>query len=389
MLDFSIKLPDYVFFGKNSMEKLKKQVGRFGRKTLIVTGKNSAIKSGALNDLIPILKEKDIKYRIFDEIVSNPLNTIIDTGAVVSKEFGANFLIAIGGGSVMDAAKGIAVVHSNGGSIWDYVYDGRRSAKKIKKALSVIAIPTLAASGSELDGGAVITNQKTKEKIAFGSFHTIPKIAVLNPIYTFTTPKEYTAYGAADIISHLTESFLGTREENSKISDQLISSLIRIVINNLPEVLKKPDDYDSRAEIMLASSLALSGIPSVGTKGNFIMHYLEHPMSGHLNIPHGKGLAALFIPYFKKMKVINKKRVEKYFELIFNSNIDEGIQKFEIWIKNNFLPLKLSEDGVNENNIKVFAEDCIRISSSGKGYLGEFRELDRDGIIEIYKQLID
>ncbi len=388
MLDFTLKLPEYVFFGKNSMEKLKKQIGKFGRKTLIVTGKSSAIKSGALDDIITILKEKDIKYRIFDEIMSNPIDTIIDKGGMISKEIGANFLITIGGGSVMDAAKGIAVVHSNGGKIWDYIYDGRRSAKKIKKALPVIAIPTLAASGSELDGGAVITNEKTKEKIAFGSFHTIPKIAVLNPIYTFSTPKDYTAYGAADIISHLTEPFLGTREENSGISDQLISSLIRIVMKNLPKVLKKPEDYNSRAEIMLASSLALSGIPSIGTKGTFIMHYLEHPISGHLNIPHGKGLAAIFIPYFKAMKEINKKRLEKYFKLIFNSDIDEGIQKFEVWLKNNFLPLNLSEDGVNENNIKVFAEDCIRISSSGKGYLGEFRELDKIGIIEIYRQLI-
>ncbi len=388
MLDFGLKIPDWIFFGESAIEKLKKVIGGFGRKALVVTGKSSAVKSGALDDIIPILKEKNIDFRIYDEIMSNPINTAVDNGAMISKDFGTNFIIAIGGGSVMDSAKGIAVVHSNGGKIWDYIRDGRKRPKRIKRALPIIAIPTLAASGSEADGGAVITNKDTKEKIAFGSTHTIPKIAVLKPEYTFSVSPEYTAYGVADIISHLTEPFLGTRENNSNISDEIIASLIRILIKALPKVLNNLKDYEKRAEIMIASTLALSGIPSIGTKGTFVMHYLEHPISGHLNIPHGKGLSALFPPYFETMLEINRERTEKYFELTFNTSAEKGISEFRKWMQDNLLPEKLNNDGVNKDNIKIFADDCIRLHGNESGYLGEFEELTKERIIKIFEKLI-
>ncbi len=387
MNDFMIKLPDFIFLGKDSMNNLNKVFRKNIKKVMIITGKKGAKVSGALDALLNILKKNGIKYEIFDEIKENPDNKTVDRGGVIARKLNPDYIIAVGGGSVMDAAKGIAIINYCGGNIWDYVYDGEKKAKKITGATPLIAIPTLAASGSEADAGAVFTNSETKEKIPVGSLHIVPKYSIVNPEYTFSVSSQQTAYGVMDIFSHLMETFISTREDTSEIADEITISMIKVLIKALPVVLKEPDNYRWRAEIMLISTLAISGIPSAGRKGSFILHYLEHPLSGHFNIPHGKGLSALLIPYLRTMSKINLKRVEKFFHYLYNADIEVGLKKLDKWRKNNMLDVNLSEDEISKRDTEKLANDCIKDYSKGKGYLGGFEKFDKDKVISIYKEL--
>ncbi len=388
MDDFLIKLPEFIFFGRESMNNLNKIFRKDVRKVLIITGKQGAKISGALDELKKILDKNSVEYEIFDEIKQNPDTMTIDRGGEIVKKSNPDYIIAVGGGSVMDAAKGVAIINHGGGKIWDYVYDGIKKPKKITGATPVIAIPTIAASGSEADAGAVFTNSKTKEKIPVGSIHIIPKYAVDNPKYTFSVPPQQTAYGVMDIFSHITESFISTRNDNSEYADEITIGMLKVLVKALPEVLKEPDNYRWRAEIMFISTLAITGIPSAGRKGSMIMHYLEHPLSGHYDIIHGKGLAAIIIPYLKTMKEINGNRVEKFFKYLFNLDIDSGIKKLNDWKKKNMLDVNLWEDGLTKQTLERLADDCIRNYSKGNRYLGGFEKFNKSIILRIYEQLI-
>jgi alcohol dehydrogenase YqhD (iron-dependent ADH family) len=388
MDDFLVKLPDFIFFGKEGMNNLNRIFKKNIKKVLIITGKKGAKISGAIDELIIVLKKNNVKYLIYDEIRQNPDTDIVDMGGEIANKFCPDYIIAIGGGSVMDAAKGIAIINHSGGKIWDYVYDGIKKPRKIIGATPIIAIPTIAASGSEADAGAVFTNKITKEKIPIGSIHIIPRYAVDNPKYTLSVPPQQTAYGVMDIFSHITESFISTRSDNSEYADEITIAMLKVLIKALPEVLQEPDDYRWRAEIMFISTLAITGIPSAGRKGSMIMHYLEHPLSGHFDIIHGKGLAAIIIPYLKIMKKMNGKRVEKFFKYLFNLNIDSGIEKLVKWKNENMLDVNLTEDGLKAGAVEKLAEDCIRNYSKGNGYLGGFKEFDKNMVMEIYRKLV-
>ncbi len=382
MYNFTIRLPK-IYFGKDSISMLKKELSIIGEKTLIVTGKNSAKESGALDDLLNILNEHNVSYKIYDKIPQNPTVEAVDGVFDFVGDFSPESIIGIGGGSPMDASKGIAILLSEGGSIWDYVSDGVKKAKKIKSALPLILIPTLSASGSEADGGAVFTNSKTKEKIPVGSVHIIPKIAVVDPHYTLTAKKEHIGFGGVDIFVHIAEPFLSSKEDSSSIADEISAGILRSLIKWLPVALKDSHNLKAREEIAWASTLALSGIPSSGRKGNLILHYIEHPISGHYDVVHGKGLSALLISYIKELYKILPQRVEKFFSMVFLCDFNSGIKKLENFLKENSLSIKLKELGVKKEELSKIADDSIRIYGKGKPYLGGIEEIDKNFVLRV------
>ncbi len=206
MQNFTFYLPTKIIFGPGELEKIGIEAKPYGEKALIVTGKRSSSEFGIINRVTDYLEKEGIAAVVFDKIESNPRASTIDEAGELARKNKCDFIIGLGGGSPMDAAKAIAVAAVEAQPIWDFVYHGQPVPKKVTRALPIIEIPTLAATGSEADSGAVITNWKTHEKAVLGSHLLFPKVSIIDPQLTVTVPEEYTIDGGIDIICHVIES---------------------------------------------------------------------------------------------------------------------------------------------------------------------------------------
>lgn len=313
MLDyFEFGLPVKTVFGWGMLDKAGKYIRSSGKNVLIVTGKSSA-KNGYLQRLTAQLAELKITFTIFDKVTPNPKAAEVDAAAKIAVENKCDLIIALGGGSVMDAAKGIAAVAKNGGSVWDYVYKGPgKKMKNFNAALPLIVIPTLAATGSELNSGAVISNTQTKEKTPLFNDTLYPKIAIIDPQLTTSVPYRVTVDGGVDIICHVLEMYLST-DADDYLQDQLALAITKTVIRALDILKNDLTNKEARTQLFWAASLALSGLINEGRSGDFPMHALEHVLSAHNDaLAHGRGLATILL---QKIKFIEKLLPEKYKEL--------------------------------------------------------------------------
>ncbi|GBR73437.1 butanol dehydrogenase [Candidatus Termititenax aidoneus] len=313
MLDFfEFALPVQVVFGWGMLAKAGKYIKPYGKRALIVTGKSSA-KNGYLQKLTAQLDELKITHTVFDGVTPNPKSTEVDAAAKIAVENKCDLIIALGGGSIMDAAKGVAAVAKNGGGIWDYVYKGPgQKMKSFNAALPLLVIPTLAATGSELNSGAVISNPHTKEKTPFFNEAVYPKAAIIDPQLTVSVPYASTVDGGIDVICHVLEMYLST-EADDYLQDQLALAITKTVIRTLDILQNDPANQEARTQLFWAASLALSGVVNEGRSGEFPMHAIEHVLSAHNDrLAHGRGLATILL---QKIKFIKKLLPQKYAEL--------------------------------------------------------------------------
>lgn len=286
MHNFSYCTPTKVHFGKGSIEQLHAEVTAVGKKVLLVYG-GSSIKRSGLYDTV---KQKLTDCQIFEVagVEPNPRVTSVRKGAEICKKEGIEVVLAVGGGSVLDCAKAICAAAKYDGDAWDLILDG----SKVKAALPLITVLTLAATGSEYDWGCVISNLETNEKLALCNPHIFPRVSILDPEYTYSVPPKQIAAGAADIMSHIWEQYFCS--ESNLISDGLCETVLRTVIDAAPKLLKDPKDYNARAQMMWASSLACNGICSLGNGPMpWPCHAMEHELSAYYDITHGVGLAIL------------------------------------------------------------------------------------------------
>ncbi len=390
MLNFDLYLPTKLIFGIGTLERIGVEAKSVGKKALIVTGKRSSQKNGALERVIQLLSRENIESVIFNKIKSNPRNDVIDEGGKIARTEKCDFVIGLGGGSAMDSAKGIAVVAKEGGEIWDYVPDGIRIPKRITSALPVIEIPTLSASGSEANGGAVITNPKTKEKIFFRSYHLFPKISIIDPSLTTTVPPDKTGEGGIDIMCHVLDPYLTNIEPNTPLQEKLQESVILTVMENLPIAMEDGKNIEARTNLAWCAVFAVSGFPNFGENAGFPMHAMEHPISALYDIPHGRGLSALIPPFLEFVMELNPSRFYLLGERIFQiqeSNkkklAKDIIRKVVEWLEKIGMFTKLKDLEVKKESFEKIAEDAIRISGMGKNYLSNFPQLNKEGIIKI------
>jgi alcohol dehydrogenase YqhD (iron-dependent ADH family) len=251
---------------------------------------------------------------IFEGIEPNPRHTTCDKAAAVARDNGCDFIIGLGGGSAMDAAKGIAITAKTGISVWEYVYRGPDlTQRKIEEALPIVCIPTVAATGSEADSGGIISNWETHEKMGIFGPSLFPAVSIVDPELTVTCPEEYTIDGGVDIIAHVIETyFTGTSEAYLQDRDRLSESIIKTVIRYLPRAVKDGADIEARSHLSWSSTVALSGLINSGRGGGYPLHALEHVVSAHYDISHGRGLA-LLLPAL--MDFTEPARPEKYIEM--------------------------------------------------------------------------
>ena len=364
MENFSFYNPTKIEFGKNKEKNIGEYIKPFNIKKILLTFGSDRIKKDGLFDVvIKSLKENSIEYIEFGGITSNPILSKVYEAIEVVKTNKVDAILSVGGGSVLDSSKAIAAGSLYDGDVWDF-FIGKAT---VQNALPIFDILTLAATGSEMNCGAVVTNEKTNQKYAIQSAHLYPKVSVINPELMSTVSKDYLVYSAADIIAHCIEGYFTASVQPTFINRQ-IESIIKIVMETTEKLIENPNDYDARAEFAWASTCALNGLTYIGTKDfSYPNHMIEHILSALYNVPHGAGLSVIMPAWMKWYYSKNSIQFERFANEIFGLySSQEGIQALENWFNKIGTPTKLSQFGLNESNF----EEIIKVGLENAKYFG-------------------
>lgn len=376
MNNFTYYSPTKLVFGKNVIDELGKAANKFGKKALLVYGKGSVLKNGSYEDVIQQLTSNNFEVFEYSGIKSNPTHTDVDKAAELGRKNNVDIIIALGGGSVIDSAKAIAVTIPVDHSCWEFY----ETDKLPLKAIPLINVLTLAATGTETNMFSVIQNDEKKIKTSFIHPLTYPKYAFLDPTYTMTVPQNYTAYGITDLIAHCLEVFFGKGE--ASLSDKFIYSIIKEAVEFGPDLLENLDNYELRAKILLASTMALNGITMIGKpRGDWGTHAIGHVLSVLYDIPHGASLSIAFPAWMKLHQDVLGERIGEVGQNIFGVGTPEkSIQAFESFFKKIGSPVRLKEAGIDSSNENEIIEYLVRNKAGGIFYTFEKDD---------YKKLMD
>lgn len=348
MQDFSFYNPTKIEFGKGKEKNIGSYMSEFGAKrVLVVYGSDRVKKSGLFEVAINSLKANNIEFTELGGVKSNPVLTKVRQGVKIAKEFKADSVLAVGGGSVLDSCKAIAAGAVYDGDVWDFFVN-----KSADKALMIFDIITLAATGSEMNKGGVVTNEETKEKFGCDGVALYPKVSVINPELQVTVSKEYLVYSASDIIAHSIEGYF-TATNHPELLRNYVEANIKTVMKTTEILLKEPENYEARGDFAWAATMALNGLTYVGISGySYPNHMIEHAMSAVTDCPHGAGLSVVMPAWMKFYKERNLSVFERFAKEIFGLNsADDGINALKAWFEKIGTPTKLSQVGVNEANL--------------------------------------
>ncbi len=390
MFDFKYFTPTKVLFGKNTEDKVADLIQEFGgKKVLIHYGGGSVIRSGLMQKVTDKLDAAGISYVKLGGAVPNPRLSLVYEGIELCKKEGLDFILALGGGSAIDSAKAIGYGVMNDGDVWD-LYDYKKQAKA---CMPLGVILTLAATGSEMSDSSVITKEEGLVKRGYSSDFCRPRFAILNPELTMTLPDYQTACGCTDIMMHTMERYF-TNGGNMELTDSMAEALLRTVKEQAKILVKDPDNYDARAEVMWAGSLAHNGLTGCGNDGgDWMTHKLEHELGGLYDVAHGAGLAALWGSWARYVYKNCLPRFKRYAINVMgvpaNAGSDEeialkGIEAMEDFYREIKMPTNLRELGVNatDDDLKLMAHKCAVGVNGGKG---SARFLKEEDMLEIYK----
>ncbi len=388
MINFEFYNPARIIFGKDTEAEVGKQIVKYGKRVLLHYGGGSIKTNGVYDKVVKSLKDEGLFFIELSGVVPNPRLSLVKEGIRLCKENNIDFILAVGGGSVIDSSKGIAVGVKYGGDVWDLYMDNSKLAQ-LSEALPVGVVLTIPAAGSESSTASVITNEGGWLKRAIGTELIIPKFAVLNPESSFTLPAYQTACGASDILAHLMERYF-TQVPNVDFTDRMIEANIRTILNNAPLALKKPHDYNIRAEIMWSGAVAHNNLLNTGRIGDWGSHDIEHEISGAYDIAHGAGLSIVFPAW---MKYVYKQNIDKFIQFamrVFNVDFSfddkeqivfEMIERLEAWYERMGLPTRLSDVNIGSERIREMADKCM----VGRKHVGNFQKLNADDVYEIYR----
>jgi alcohol dehydrogenase YqhD (iron-dependent ADH family) len=392
MNSFALHIPTQIFFGQDMLSNFVAASATLGKKALILMGGGSLEKLGYLAPLQDAFENAGVKTVVFKGIEPNPQAKTVNAAAKFARAEGVDFIIAFGGGSVIDAAKGIAVLlHEKAENIWEYVIGGSKFGTQ-SGAAPVAAIPTTAATGAEVTIFSVISDAETNGKSLLASPMLIPKTAFLNPHYTLSLNKTITQDGAADILSHVFENYI-LGGNDSVIADRHSEMVMLTVVETLPKLLKDLQNVSLRADLLWAADLALGGYQAVGRNASgFILHYIEHAASGfYPQLAHGRGLAILYPAYFRWLWENNRahERFARLGAQIFGIEKSDKkaaalafIERFEAWLSENGLYGSFSAAGVMPEKFEAIADYTINLYGGGQA-LDALGALSKNDILNI------
>ncbi len=358
MENFIAYNPTSLHFGKNVLNNLGAIISKYGNRVLLVYGKNSIKQSGLYDKILMHLDSINAEVFEFKGIKSNPWIEDVDAAAELGRKHKVNVILAVGGGSVIDSAKIISICIPYQVKAWDYFTN---SVPSPGNAVPLVAVLTLAATGSEMNPFAVLSNRKAERKGSYYSPLMFPKHSFLDPQYTISVPYNYTAYGIADLIAHCLEAFFGKGE--ATLADRFVFSIIREAFENGPTLLKDLTSYELRARIMFAATMALNGLTMQGrAAGDWGVHSIGHVLSLLYDVPHGASLTIAYPAWLKIQKQRIPERIAYLGENIFNtSDVDLTIERLESFFKLIDCPVRLGE------TLEYFnKEEIIRVLASNK-----------------------
>lgn len=358
MKDFTFYNPTKIIFGENKTEK----VGNYlrGNKTLLMYGGGSIKKNGIYDKVINSLKLNNINYVEKGGVKPNPILSFVRETINFAKSEKIDAILAVGGGSVIDSAKAIAAGYYYENDVWDFFVN----KAKIEKALPIYVVLTLSATASEMNSGAVITNEDTKQKFNINADSLFPTVSILDPVNTYTVPSHQVANGCVDAMIHLLEGYFTKNYENTPIQDGFVEVLLRTIMFETKEILKNPIDYDARANFMWSATLALNGLTTAGI-GNygFPNHMIGHSLSAIYDIAHAHSLSIVF-PAWLKYNFDNKKeRIVQLGKAVFNeSDAEATINKIISFFKSIGVPTNLPDANIDKKDIPMIAENAVALA---------------------------
>jgi alcohol dehydrogenase YqhD (iron-dependent ADH family) len=391
MENFTFYSPTFFAFGKDTENDAGKYVKRFGgSKVLIHYGGGSVVRSGLLDRVKKSLEEAGISYVTLGGVKPNPRSGLVYEGIELCRKEKIDFVLAVGGGSVIDSSKAIAAGTVYEGDFWDFY-----SGKRIEEALPIGTILTIAAAGSEGSPDSVITKEEGMFKRGASGDAIRPKFSILNPALTQTLPPYQTAAGITDIMAHLHERYL-TNSKEVEVTDRLIEGLLLTMIHEGPRVIENPDNYEARANIMWAGMMAHNNSCGVGRSQDWNSHNIEHELSALYDCAHGAGLAVTMPAVFKYVYEHDVMRFAKLAVRVWGCQMDyddpertalEGIRQLENFLKSIGMPLTFAELGAKEEDIPKLVE-ALCYGDGRDGSISGFVKLDAEDCTNIYKMMV-
>lgn len=384
MNDFIYSYPVKVYFGQGAAKKaLQVELGKVGKTVMLAYGGGSVKRSGVFDEICGLLKESGKEVVEFSGIMPNPTYQKVQEGAAFARENNVDFILAVGGGSVIDCCKIIASQAVTQEDIWNMEFTEHRYPAKF---LHMGAVVTASGTGAEMNNGAVITNEETKQKA--GVLGAYADFAVLDPAYTMSVPKQQVMSGAFDTLSHCMETYFGSPRQTT-LSDEIAEAVMRNVIRNIRELLKDIEDMNARSELMWASAMAENGILKIGKVTDFQAHQIEHQLGAYTDCNHGQGLAVIHPVLYRHMYKDGADQFARFAKNVWGISEDgktkeelaeAGVQALADFIKEIGLPTTLTEMGITDKNVLKNVADTCNITA------GCCKKLPREEIFEILEE---
>ncbi|WP_461207453.1 iron-containing alcohol dehydrogenase [Clostridium sp. DL1XJH146] len=375
-----------IIFGKDVETSVGEYTKAYGKKVLLHYGGGSIKRTGLYKKIVQSFKEAAIEFVELGGVKPNPRLSLVKEGIDLCREEKVDFILAVGGGSVIDSAKSISAGVLYDGDVWDF-YSRKAS---IEKSLPIGVVLTIPAAGSETSGGTVILNEDGMLKAATNHISLRPEFALLNPEITYTLPPYQTACGVVDMLAHVMERYF-TNTKNVELTDRLCEATMKTIINQGPKVIENPNDYNARAEIMYSGTVAHNSSLEMGRETDWASHMIEHELSGIYDIPHGAGLSIVFPAWMKFNCNENKEFFAKFAHRVFNieynfDDIEEtalkGIKALEDFYVSIGMPIRLKDAGIEDNR---FEEMAAKATGNNSFTLGNFKKVNKEDIIKIYE----
>lgn len=387
MNNFTFYSPTEFVFGQDTEKQTGKLTHRYGgRKALIVYGGGSVVRSGLLERVKKALDEAWVNHVDLGGVQANPTDDKVYEGIKLGRSEEVDFLLAVGGGSVIDTAKAIAAGIPYEGDFWDF-YCGKAT---VETALKVGVVLTIPAAGSEGSGNSVITKLDGLKKLSLRTKSALrPAFAVMNPELTFTLPAWQTASGITDMMAHIMERYF-TNTPNTEIADRMCEGVLKAIITEAPKVMATPEDYDARANIMWAGTVAHNGTCGVGCEEDWASHFMEHEISAVYNVTHGAGLAVVFPAWLTYMADHNVNKVAQYANRVWDVPESDdkremalqGIAKLKEFLHSIGMPVTFKELGIESPDIDLLVK---KLHENKGEYVGYYVKLDKEATHDIYR----
>jgi alcohol dehydrogenase len=383
MENFVFLNPTRIIFGRGVEKETGKETAQYSKKVLLHYGGGSIRKSGLYDRVCQSLKAAGVSWVDLPGVVPNPRLSLVREGIGICRKEKIDFILAVGGGSVIDSAKAIGIGVPYNGDVWDFYL------RKLKPPamLPVGVVLTIPAAGSEASNGSVITREEGGYKRDADTECMRPKFAIMNPELTFSLPPYQTACGASDIMAHIMERYF-TRVPAVEFTDRLCEAALKTIIHNAPLVLENPTDYDARAEIMWTGTIAHNDLLGTGRVGDWATHQIEHELSGIYDVAHGAGLAVLFPAWMRHVLSVDVRRFAQFAARVWDVEYDfvspertarEGIRRLTAFFRSIGLPTTLKELGITDDRSAEMAKKCV-----DRGEVGNFVRLDAAGVQKVF-----